>query len=223
VTSRLPGGRPPGAGRARPRRWLLPAGAAALALVLAGCSSGGATASRTTRHTAATSTTGHGHHSSTSTSTSSTTSTTAPSSPSSTLCQPSQLHLAVAGGTGAAGTLTTTVSMTNTSSSTCTMQGYPGMQLLSSSGTPIPTTVVRGQTHFPNPSANAAPSLVSLATGATARFSMQYSDVPVGGEATCPSSSKAEITPPTDTAFAVMTLSITACDNGTVHVSPVYT
>jgi hypothetical protein len=103
------------------------------------------------------------------------------------------------------------------------MKGYPGMQLLSSSGAPIPTTVVRGGAHFPNPSANAAPSLVSLASGASARFSMQYSDVPVGGQASCPSSAKSEVTPPTDTAYAVMTLTITACDNGTVHVSPVYT
>lgn len=103
------------------------------------------------------------------------------------------------------------------------MQGYPGMQLLNASGAPIPTTVVRGQAAFPNPTANAAPSPVSLAPGATARFSMQYSDVPVGGEPSCADSSKSEVTPPTDTAFAVMTLSITACDNGTVHVSPVYT
>lgn len=113
--------------------------------------------------------------------------------------------------------------MTNASSATCTMQGYPGMQLLSSSGAPITTTVVRGQAHFPNPSANEAPAAISLAPGATARFSIQYSDVPVGDETSCPSSAKSEVTPPTDTAYGVMTLKIAPCDNGTVHVSPVYT
>lgn len=213
-------GTPSGAPRARCRRWPLVAGAVGLAALLSGCSS-----SPTGSHTSTTtSTRAHGHHATTTTTSSSTTttSTTAPVT-SSTFCQPSQLQLAVVGGTGAAGTLTTTVGLTNTSSSTCTMQGYPGMLLLSSSGSAIPTTVIRGEAHFPNPTANAAPSLVTLAPGSAARFSMQYSDVPEGGETSCPASTKSEVTPPTDTAFAVMTLDITACGNGTVHVSPIYT
>lgn len=224
MIARHPGGRPPGRRRARSSRSLLAVGALGLAALLAGCSSGPPSASHTsTKHTKPTTTTRPAHSSATtSTTVPPTTSTTAPAT-SSTLCQPSQLDLAVAGQTGAAGTLTTTVGMTNASSATCTMQGYPGMQLLSSSGTPIPTTVVRGQAHFPNPSANAAPALVSLTPGATARFSIQYSDVPVGGQTSCPSSAKSEITPPTDTGHAVMTLNIAPCDNGTVHVSPVYT
>ncbi len=131
--------------------------------------------------------------------------------------------MTVVGGTGAAGTVTTTVGLTNTSSATCTMRGYPGMQLLSSSGAPIPTTVVRGGVQFPNRAADAAPALVSLAAGAAARFSIQWTDVPVGGETTCPASARSEVTPPTDTAYGVMTLNIAPCDHGTVHVSPVYT
>jgi Protein of unknown function (DUF4232) len=217
VSERHPGEASPGTCRASVRRWLLPAGALAVAALLAGCSGAPSASSTST-----TSTTHRSHHSSSTTTTSTTTTSTTAPPPASTLCQPSQLHLAVVGGTGAAGTLTTTIGMTNTSSSTCTMQGYPGMQLLNAAGAPIPTTVVRGQAHFPDPTANAAPALVSLTAGASARYSMQYSDVPVGGEASCPASTKTEVTPPTDTAFAVMTLSITACDNGTVHVSPVY-
>lgn len=219
---RHPGGRPPGARRALTSRWLLVVGAAGLAALLAGCSSGPSATPTAGGHKGSTTTTTH-HSGTTTTTSSSTTSTTAPPAPVSTNCQPTQLHLAVSGQTGAAGTLTLTVSMTNTSATTCTMKGYPGMQLLSSSGSPIPTTVVRGQAAFPNPTANAAPAEVSLATGAKAQFSIQYSDVPVGGETSCPAASKSEVTPPTDTAFATMTLSIAPCDNGRVHVSPVYT
>lgn len=217
MSGRLPGGSPPGR-----RRWPMAVGAVALAALLAGCSSGPPSASRTsTRHTRSTSTT---HQSTTTTTTTAptsttTTTTTAPT----TLCQPSQLQMAVVGGTGAAGTVTTTVGMTNTSSAACTMRGYPGMQLLNSSGAPIPTTVLRGGAQFPSAAANAAPALVTLAAGASARFSIQWSDVPVGGETTCPASTKSEVTPPTDTAYGVMTLSIAPCDHGTVHVSPVYT
>lgn len=217
MTSSRPGGRPPGSRR----RWPLAAGAVALAALLAGCTSA-PSASHTSRkrhHPAPTTTT----TSSTTTTTSSTTTTTTTVPVTSTLCQPSQLHLAVVGNTGAAGTVTTTVGMTNTSPATCTMQGYPGMQLLSASGAQIPTTVVRDQAPFPSAAANAAPSLVSLAPGTSARFSIQWSDVPVGGETVCPASTKSEVTPPTDTAFAVMTLRIAPCDHGTVHVSPVYT
>ncbi len=212
-----------GAVRPRPPRALLGLGAFGLAGLLAACSSS-PTSSQSTSHVSTTTT----HHSGRSTTTTTaapptTTTTTTVPVQTSTLCQPSELHLAIAGQTGAAGTLTVTVGLTNTSSATCTMQGYPGMQLLGSAGTSLPTTVVRGQGHFPNPAANAAPAPVSLAPGALAHVSIQYSDVPVAGETTCPSSAQAEVTPPTDTAYAVMTLAIAPCDHGTVHVSPVYT
>jgi hypothetical protein len=103
------------------------------------------------------------------------------------------------------------------------MEGYPGMQLLNASGAPIATTVIRGGgPAFPTAAANAGPAPVSLAPQQTATFSFSYSDVPVGNESSCPTSAESEITPPNDTAHAVIPLSIAACGNGTVHVSPVY-
>jgi hypothetical protein len=216
--SALSGGRLRGGRRPRQRgRPLLVCAFAGLALLLAGCSSSPSAANHHTGHQKKPS-----HGSTSSSTTSPTTSTTSTSTATTQICQPAQLQLALGPGTGAAGTITSSVTMTDTSSSTCTMYGYPGMQLLDTRGNPIPTTVVRGQAHFPDPAANAGPSTVTLTPGAQATFSLQYSDVPVGPETTCPSSTKAEITPPTNTSFAVMTLDVAPCDNGTVHVSPVY-
>jgi uncharacterized protein DUF4232 len=114
------------------------------------------------------------------------------------------------------------MNLTNVSTTTCTLQGYPGMQLLSTQGTALPTNVIRGGTQFPAAAANQSPSLVTLAPQQSATFSLLYEDVPVGTETSCPESAKAEITPPNDVAHAVVTLAISPCNGGTVHVSPVY-
>ena len=124
---------------------------------------------------------------------------------------------------GGAGTIEMQVTMVNISGATCTMKGYPGMQLLSASGSPITTTVIRGGgPAFPTAGANALPALVSLAPQQVAAFDFSYSDVPVGTETTCPTSAQAEVTPPNDTAYAVIRLQIAPCGGGTIHVSPVY-
>jgi hypothetical protein len=113
--------------------------------------------------------------------------------------------------------------LTNSSSTTCTLDGYPGMQLLSAQGTSIPTNVERGGLGGgASAAANQAPAVVTLAQRQAAAFTLEYEDVPVGGETSCPTSAKAEITPPNDVAFAVVTLRIAPCDGGTVHVSPVF-
>jgi hypothetical protein len=114
------------------------------------------------------------------------------------------------------------VTMTN-QGTTCTLDGYPGMQLLDASSSPITTTVVRGGgPSFADAAANLPPASVTLASGAVAKFSFSYEDVPVGNETSCPTSTSSEITPPNDTAYAVIPLAVAPCDNGTIHVSPVY-
>jgi Protein of unknown function (DUF4232) len=197
------------------RSGLLAGTVVAGAVLLAACSSGGGgststttTASRSTStSSAATTSTGHG-----------TTSTAAGVS----TCQPAGLHITPGQGTGAAGTIAMTMNLANTSTTTCTLQGYPGMQLLSAQGTALPTNVVRGGTQFPAAAANQSPSLVTLAPQQSATFSLLYEDVPVGNETSCPESAKAEVTPPNDVAHATVTLAISPCNGGTVHVSPVY-
>lgn len=214
----LPGGRLHGGRRpVRRGRATLLFAAVGLALLVASCSSGPSAARHTTEHEKKPS-----HGSTTSSTTSSTTTTTSTSTATAQICQAGQLRFALGAGTGAAGTITSSVTLTDASSQTCTLYGYPGMQLLDTRGNPIPTMVVRGQAHFPDAVANAGPSTVTLTPGAQATFSLQYSDVPVGPETTCPASSKAEITPPTNTAYAVIALDIAPCDNGRVYVSPVY-
>lgn len=132
-------------------------------------------------------------------------------------CQPSQLTIVQSGGGAAAGTNERTFSLTNTSSTTCTLYGYPGMLLLGSTNAAEPTDVVRGGgLAFEN----IGPSTVMLASGATAYFNVGYSDV----TPPCSTASSVEITPPNDTAYAVVVLplAIMACDNGTLHVSAVF-
>ena len=49
---------------------------------------------------------------------------------------------------------------------------------------------------------------MTLAPQQVATFSLVYEDVPVGNETTCPTSAKAEITPPNDVGHGVITLAI---------------
>ncbi len=197
-------------------------------VVLAACSSGATSASSTstTTHRSSTTTTHPTTTTSggavTTTSNSGGATTTTANSASVPTCLASQLSIEPHQGGAAAGTIVLSVSMRNASATACTLQGYPGMQLLGAQGTPIPTNVVRGGFSGSVPAAvSQAPSLVTLAPGFTASFWLQYEDVPVGGETSCPSSAKAQITPPNDTSPALVALAISPCNGGTVHVSPV--
>lgn len=191
--------------------------ALAVALGLAGCSPSNSTAGSSTTTTRANVTT-----------TSASSSTTSGSTTSSTAaglvtCLPNQLTAEAGMSNGAAGTIEMTITMTNTSTVTCTMDGYAGMQLLSASGASLPTNVVRGGgMGFTNPAAGQPAALVTLAPNQSAAFSLSYEDVPVGTATSCPTSAKSEITPPNDTGFLIIAFQADACGGGTIHVSPVY-
>ena len=138
-------------------------------------------------------------------------------------CRAAQLQMATGQSNGAAGTIELSVTMKNGSGTGCSMNGYPGMQLLSSTGAALPTNVVRGGgPSFPVAAANGAPTSFVLAPQSSAGFYLSYEDVPVGTETSCPTSSQAEITPPNAFDHAVVALQIAPCGGGTVHVSPVY-
>ncbi len=202
-----------------PARALAGACVVTAGLVVASCSSPGNSASSSTTSTAGSSTSTSSSSGSTTTSASSTTTTAAGL----TTCQSTQLSGAVGQSNGGAGTIETTVTFTNTSSGTCTLKGYPGMQLLAASGAALPTNVVRGGgPGFLGAAANQPAALVTLGPGQTATFSLSYEDVPVGTETSCPTSAKAQVTPPNDTGFLVVGLQADACGGGTIHVSPVY-
>lgn len=152
--------------------------------------------------------------------TSSSTTTTTTTTPVVTTCQVSGLRIAATGQGGAAGTQEITFSLTNTSAATCTTYGYPGMLLLATNGSALPTTVDRGGSLTFE---NIAPTHVTLAAGQTAYFNLGFNDVQTGST-TCSSTHTVEVTPPTNTTHAMVTvgLGIDACDNGTLHVSPVF-
>jgi hypothetical protein len=124
----------------------------------------------------------------------------------------------VSGSGGAAGTIELTFSLTDVGSVSCTMHGYPGMLLLDANGNALPTMVVRGGSlSFED----LAVTSVLLSTGQTAYFNVGYNDVT--GTGTCSMASQVEITPPNDTAHAVVPVpSLDACSNGTLVASPVF-
>jgi hypothetical protein len=66
------------------------------------------------------------------------------------------------------------------------------------------------------------PTTVTLAAGQSAFFNIGYSDVPVGGETSCPTSTALEVTPPGATDHLGVTAALTACGHGTLVVSPVF-
>jgi hypothetical protein len=195
--------------------------AAPALVVLAGCSSSpsASTSSTTTTGPTTTSTTRPSGSTTTTASGGGTTTTRAGL----TVCPSSQLTVTPQTGQGAAGTIEMSMTMVNHGSSSCLLDGYPGLQLLDANGHPLPTNVVRGGgPTFAAPAANQPPAQVVLAPGATAAFSLSYEDVPVGTETTCPTSSSAEVTPPNDYTYVVVPLQIAPCGGGTIHVSPVY-
>lgn len=197
-----------------PRRWVL-ALLACAGGVLASCSSNGTPQATTTTH----------HPSATTTSSSTTTSTSAPATTSTTAGPIACNHISASSGqfSGAAGTITGVVNITNVGGAQCTVDGYPKIALYSGTGTPLTVTLVDGLSVNVSPQANAAPSSFALAPSGAAHFAYQFSDVPVGNETSCPSSEQASVTMPgATTASPTFAFSTTPCNNGTMRVSPVY-
>ncbi len=96
-------------------------------------------------------------------------------------------------GQGSLGTVYDSVTLTKTSAGTCTLEGWPLVQLADRHGAVVATTNVdvhqsarSAPITFPTPSANGAPTSLHLTTGSTVAFALAYSDVPIGNE-TCPS------------------------------------
>jgi hypothetical protein len=134
-------------------------------------------------------------------------------------CATSALTGSVVGSSGAAGTIESTVALKYTGSASCTLAGYPGMQMIAASGASLPTVVVRKGTY---PFTAMAPATVALGPGQSAYFNVGYSDVPTGSETSCPTSASVQVTPPNAFDHLVMTAAFGACNGGTLVVSPVF-
>jgi hypothetical protein len=183
-------------------------------LALGACSSGSSSS---------TTTTGGGSSTTSTTSAPTTTkpanTTTSTTAAGTTRCASASLVGTVAGSSGAAGTIETTIALRSTSTTSCVLGGYPGLQLVSPTGADLPTVVTRmGNYSF----TAMAPTTVTLAPGQTAYFNIGYSDVPVGTETNCPTSGSMLVTPPN--AFDHLTVSamLAPCGGGSMTVSPVF-
>ncbi len=198
---------------------------AALTLAVAGCSSShsgsraGSTSSTAPTTAASTPATSSGAPAS-----------TAPAStavPAAKGCLAGQLAVQVGAANGAAGSVGYTNSFENASGSTCTLFGYPGMQMLDASGHPLPTHVIRG-TSVTVP--YVAEKLVTLAPGGKAYFHMGFAASTGYGNAQCPTSARVEFTPPNDFQSLTVPLAIrpyggptiAQLNCGEITVSPVY-
>lgn len=97
------------------------------------------------------------------------------------------------------GHLNSIVVLTNTSPTTCSVDGYAGFQLLGANGAALPTNVVRGSTFFRT---DPGPHPVTLAPGQSAWSDLASTDVAAAGEnpTQCgPPAARIEVTPPDET------------------------
>jgi hypothetical protein len=201
-------------GRGRPLRVV--AAVVGAGIIAAACSSSPGT------HTGTGTTAPHRHHPAT-TSTTAVAPTTA-SSTTTTGIGPCAQVTATPGQTqGAAGTIVGTITLAEVGTGTCTMIGYPALSRFTSTGATVPTAVVHGLTiNLSGPPAQ-PPALVTLTATQQAEFTFQYSDVVTGSETSCVTSATLSVTPPgATTASAPVPLVVSACNSGTINVSPVY-
>lgn len=93
--------------------------------------------------------------------------------------------------TGAAGTIAVEFGFTNASPKTCSLYGYPHVQMLTKSGANLSTTDKKATGSF-----GIREKTVVLATGKTAYFGILYADQTGYPSATCPTSAALKFTPP---------------------------
>jgi hypothetical protein len=116
---------------------------------------------------------------------------------------------------GATGSILIGGALTNHSSSTCSLFGYPGLGLIGTSGQTLPTHVLRRSGPV---IPNVAERLVVLAPGGKADFFANFRDA---DPPPCPLASKLEVTPPNAYSHLSVDFGFTAC-RGEIYVSPVF-
>jgi hypothetical protein len=110
-------------------------------------------------------------------------------------CSSSQLRLSYVNTQGATGHLEATFALRDASARSCSLQGYPGAQLLDAAGRPLVTHLKRGGGFFPD--TLTTPRRVLLTPGASAQFGLSFADNNeyVHGKP-CPAASTLESIPP---------------------------
>jgi hypothetical protein len=126
-------------------------------------------------------------------------------------CSQSQLNVRENGSEGAAGTIRGAWVFTNRSNATCSLNGYPDLQMFRKGGRPLATTTKKNL--------SPGPSQVVLDPGDSGTFLSSYSDVPSGSE-NCTSSRVLEITAPGAGAGLFIPATLMPC-GGVIRVSAV--
>jgi len=128
-------------------------------------------------------------------------------------CHTSQLAATDDSGQGAGGSFYGGVTLRNTSTTTCTLYGYPGLQRLTSTKKMLPTLVQR---------TGKAPSVLALGPQQQASFGYSYGESPPDTGRCPPAAGQVEVTPPDETDFLLIRSTMAPCDaEGTVSVTPV--
>jgi hypothetical protein len=130
-------------------------------------------------------------------------------------CVAADLKPSFLGTNGAAGTIAVGFALTNSSGSTCTTYGWPGVLLLSSTDTALPTDAVRTSSDMlgSTPATN-----ITLKPGQQASFRLIASDFASGSTASCANATDLQIIAPNDTATVKVAISggIPACGRATL-------
>jgi hypothetical protein len=142
-------------------------------------------------------------------------------------CLAGQLAIEIGPANGAAGSVGYTNDFKNVSNTTCTLYGYPGLQMLNASGQPIPTDAIRATSVTVPP---VPEKLVTLIPGSKADFDMGFAASTGYGSAQCPTSTRVEFTAPNDFQSLTVTMAIRPYGGpdidqlhcGQIHISPVY-
>src|SRR5215469_5362287 len=107
-------------------------------------------------------------------------------------CQTSQLTLAKQGDENGLGNFANIYRLQNTSQQTCTLEGYPGVQLLDANQQPMPITVLQQTSAYLYNTQSV--QLVTLAPGTSGYFILEWS----AGPSSCGGAASVLVTPPGD-------------------------
>ncbi len=131
-------------------------------------------------------------------------------------CRTDDLTAQIEGHGAGAGQRYTALGLTNAAAAPCTIQGYPGLQLLDSNGAALPTDISH--------EATGTPPLVVLAPGHAAWTQLHWTVIPADDEAAshcAPDPTAARITPPGQTSSLTVAFGFGAvCQHGSLGVRP---
>ncbi|TQS28692.1 DUF4232 domain-containing protein [Microbispora sp. KK1-11] len=101
--------------------------------------------------------------------------------------------------------------LTNTSGKTCWVYGFVGLVLIDGRGDVLRTRTRRE---------SVTPHRVTLRAGASAHARLHWTVVPSGHETRCPSSARLMIIPPDEVAHLEVPFTATVCDDGRIDARP---